>query len=35
MDTPEKLATYGTQDEVKHNTICIGHHYRQTRMDNE
>ena len=31
MDNPEKLATYGTQDEEKlnkkHNTICVGHHY--------
>ena len=26
MDNPEKLATYGTQDEEKHNTICVGHH---------
>jgi len=26
MDNPEKLATYsilGTQDEEKHNTICV------------
>jgi hypothetical protein len=34
MDNPEKLATYGTQDEdtkQKHNTIpvCVGHHYTQ------
>jgi len=28
MDTPAKLATQGTQDEEKkHNTICVGHHY--------
>ena len=31
MDNPEKLATYGTQDEEKqnerHNAICVGHHY--------
>jgi len=34
MDNPEKLATYGTQDEEKqnerHNAICVGHHYAQT-----
>jgi hypothetical protein len=23
-DNPEKLATQSTQDEVKHNTICVG-----------
>ena len=29
MDNPEKMATYGTQDEEKQNkyTICVGHHY--------
>ena len=31
MDNPEKLATYGTQEEEKqnerHNAICVGHHY--------
>ena len=26
MDNPEKLATWGTQDDEKHNTICVGHH---------
>jgi hypothetical protein len=30
MDLPEKLATYGTQDEEKtmqkRNIICVGHH---------
>ena len=36
MDNPEKLATYGTQDEeklsIKHSTICVGHHYAQTNI---
>jgi len=29
MDNLEKLATYGTQDEVKQNknTICFGQHF--------
>ena len=38
MDNPEKLATDGTQDEEKqnktkqkHNTLCVGHHYTQTK----
>jgi len=35
MADPEKLATYGTQDEdkqsKKHNRICVGHHYMQTK----
>ena len=26
MDNPEKLATQGTQDDVKHNTLYAGHH---------
>jgi hypothetical protein len=30
IDHPEKLATLGTQDEEKQNTICVGHHYAQT-----
>ena len=34
MDNAEKLATQGTQDEVKTpknpNTICVGHHYAHT-----
>ena len=38
MDNPEKLATYGTQDEEKqskkHNTICVGHHYTQIHTNN-
>ena len=32
-DNIEKLATWGTQDEEKHNTICAGHHYsKQTQI---
>ena len=34
MDNPEKLATYGTQDEDKQNTICVGHQYSQTKPNN-
>ena len=37
MNNPEKLATKGTQDDdkqVKHNTICGGHHYGQTNTHN-
>jgi len=34
MDNPEKLETRGTQDEEKHNTICVGHHYMQTNTNN-
>ena len=30
MDNPEKLTTNCTQDKLKHNTICVGHHYPQT-----
>ena len=33
-DNPEKLATYGTQDEEQHNTICDGHHYIQANTNN-
>ena len=33
MDNPEKLATYGAQDEEKQNqkrkTTCVGHHYAE------
>ena len=29
MDHPEKLSTYGTQDEVKHNKICVAHYHVQ------
>ena len=34
MDNPEKMATYGTQYEQKHNTICVGHQYTQTNTNN-
>ena len=34
MDNPEKLATKGTQDEDKHNTICIVHHCVQKNTNN-
>ena len=35
MDNPEKLAKQGKQDdEEKHNTICVAHHYRQTNTNN-
>ena len=34
MDNPEKLATYGTQDEDKNNTIRVGHHYTQANTNN-
>ena len=38
MDNPEKLATWGTQDEEKqnkkHNIICVGHHSTQTNTNN-
>jgi hypothetical protein len=33
MDNPEKLATHVTQDEEKHNTIHVGHHYTQTNTN--
>jgi len=38
MDNPEKLPTYGTQDEdkqsKKHNTICVRHYYMETNTNN-
>jgi len=37
MDNPEKLATYGTQYEEKHNkntTQYVGHHYTQANTHN-
>ena len=34
MDNPEKLGTLGIQDEEKHNTLCVGHHYTQTNTNN-
>ena len=27
MENPDKLATKGTQDDEKHKTICVEHHY--------
>ena len=33
MDNPENLAGQGTQDEEKHNIICVGHHYTQTNTN--
>ena len=33
-DNPEKLVTQDTQDEEKHNTICVGHHYAQAKANN-
>ena len=33
-DNPEKMATQGTQDKEKYNTICIGHHYMQANTNN-
>ena len=30
IDNPEKLATYGTQDEEKYNTICVESHHTVT-----
>jgi len=34
MNNPEKLSTQGTQDEEKHNAICVGHHYTQIYTNN-
>jgi len=34
INTKTTLVTQGTQDEEKHNTICLGHHYRQTNTNN-
>jgi len=34
MDNPEKLASYGTQDEEKHNTIYVGHQNTQANTNN-
>ena len=36
MDNPEKLATYGTQEDEKqrkNTTQYVGHHYAQTNVD--
>ena len=35
MDNLEKLASQGTQDEQKHNTICVEYHYTQTNTNNK
>ena len=41
MDNPKKLETLGTQyarrkqtKQLKHNTICTGHHHKQTNEIN-
>ena len=34
MDNPEKLATRRRQTKLKHNTICVGHYYKQARTNN-
>jgi hypothetical protein len=34
MNDPEKLATYGTQDEENKNTICVGYNYTQANSNN-
>ena len=34
VDNLKKLATLGTQDEDKHKTICVKHHYEQTNTNN-
>ena len=34
IDPPEKPVTQGTQDEERHNTVCIGHHYTRTNTNN-
>ena len=34
MANPEKLITLGTQYKEKHKTICVGHHYVQTKTNN-
>ena len=33
-DNPENLATWGTQDDEKNNTICVGHNHTQTNTNN-
>ena len=41
MDNPEKLAILHTQNKrrtkkkQKHNTICVGHHYKQTNKQTQ
>ena len=34
QDNPEKLATQGTHNDEKQNTIGAGHHYSQTNTNN-
>ena len=38
MNNLEKLATYGPQDDEqqnkKHNTVFVGHHYTQAHANN-
>ena len=34
MDNPEKLPIYGTEDEEKHNIICVVHQHTQTNINN-
>jgi len=34
MDNSETMASYGTQGEEKHNTICVRRHYTQTSTNN-
>jgi hypothetical protein len=38
MDNPEKLATLGytrrRKEKQEHNTICVGHRYAQTSINN-
>ena len=34
MDNPETLATLGTQDKEKDNTIGVEYHYTQTNTNN-
>ena len=36
MDNPEKLTTQGAQDDgkIRRNTLCVGHHYAQTNINN-
>ena len=33
MDNSETLETMGTQEDEQHNTICVGHHYKETNTN--